>query len=228
MQYKTDYKGIHERAYQTLRKEGRNAWSQFSDITYRVNHFAHQISETGFSTQSARILVLGSGDGEVSIGLSKLGFRVVGIDISPTAVAWASEKAAQTKSNANFIEGNVLDLKRIEKTFSVMIDDHCFHCIIGKDRSTFLEGAFERLEPRGILILRTQCGDPPSTESDYFLRMWNVHTRCQVYNGVAGRYFGLPSKIIEEVSAAGFNTLSTAISRQQQGWNMLEVLAQKP
>jgi SAM-dependent methyltransferase len=224
MPFKTDYKGIHERAYQKLKIQGRSAWSDSIDTQYRGEKFSKILSANNIS---GKILVLGCGDGEVSVALVRKGYSVLGIDISPTAIEWAREKSAG-EDGIEFVEGSVLELDRLSETFTAAIDDHCFHCIIGDDRIVFLGGIFSRLNSNGLLIVRTQCGDPPTTESPNFMKMWDPVTRCQVHNGVAGRYFGIPKNITAEITSVGFKIIQSDIQVQPDGWQMIEVLATKP
>jgi hypothetical protein len=136
---------------------------------------------------------------------------------------------AREKANgvAEFREGNVLELSQIEETFSAIVDDHCFHCIVGKDRAVFLAGTYSRLVEGGTLIVRTQCGDPPTIESPEFMKMWDPVMRCQVYNGIAGRYFGLAEDILAEVVSAGFKIRQVEVHKEPEGWDMIEIQAIK-
>jgi ubiquinone/menaquinone biosynthesis C-methylase UbiE len=69
------------------------------------------------------------------------------MDISPTAIQWAIEKAGQRGLVARFQEGDVRDLSRYASdTFEVVLDGHCFHCIIGDDRAHFMSEAFRVLK----------------------------------------------------------------------------------
>ncbi len=226
MGFKTDYKGIHEAAYQRLRKIGQVAWSSTGDIEYRKQLF-HQLLTQANINPPAQILILGAGDGEIAIRLAHEGFNTVGVDISSTAVAWAREKAKSANCIIQFFEGNVVDLSFLDQKFSAVIDDHCFHCIIGEDRMTFLNEVRVKLENKGLFIVRTQCGDPPSSESPEFFKTWNLLSRCQVHEGVAGRYFGHPQDILSEIQLSGFEVIKSDLKVQPNAWNMLEVLARK-
>ena len=52
--------------------------------------------------QKGKLLELGCGEGHHCRAFQKLGFSVTGIDISPTAIAWAKEKARVTETEGNY------------------------------------------------------------------------------------------------------------------------------
>ncbi|MGR5275010.1 class I SAM-dependent methyltransferase, partial [Vibrio alginolyticus] len=49
-----------------------------------------------------KLLELGCGEGHHCRAFQKLGFEVAGIDISPTAIEWAKEKARATGVEGNY------------------------------------------------------------------------------------------------------------------------------
>ena len=52
---------------------------------------------------------------------------------------------------AHFQTGNVLNLTwHASNSFDIVLDGHCFHCIIGPDRAQFLREAFRVLKPAGV------------------------------------------------------------------------------
>jgi ubiquinone/menaquinone biosynthesis C-methylase UbiE len=130
-----------------------------------------------------------------------MGFDVHGIDISPTAISWAQEKAKERNIKAEFLVGNVVDLPYPDDFFDILVDAHCGHCIIGEDRKLFFSEAFRVLRCGGLFIVMTMCGEPKGE----IRKSFDPISRCLVVNGIAGRYIGLPEEIMEEIRSAGFH-----------------------
>jgi len=219
---RTRYLKIHDEAYKRLRQNKQSSWSKVEDVAERVSFYQSALEK--FAAKS--ILILGCGDGETSLALAQAHFEVTGLDISPTAIQWAKEKSAQLDVKLQFIEGNVVTLS-LQRSFDAIIDDHCLHCIIGADRALTLGAVFSNLLPGGIFISRTQCGDPPATAPAEFFKTWDPETRCQIYGGIAGRYFGKPESILEEVTRSGLRVVQQRTFLYPEGWEMLEITGLK-
>ena len=153
---------------------------------------------------AGKLLELGCGAGNLALALADKGFDIYGIDISPTAILWAKEKKEEKNLKAEFKVGNVLDLPYPDNFFDVIVDGHCLHCIIGKDRKLFLHNALSTLKPNGLFIVMTMCNNPtdPEIKKDF-----DYDSRCLIRNGIAGRYIGLAEDILEEIKDANFNIL---------------------
>ncbi|GAG89849.1 unnamed protein product [marine sediment metagenome] len=93
---------------------------------------------------------LGCGAGNYAIYLTKKGFKVTGVDVSPTAIKIARENAKKQGSNCNFIALNVLtDLKRINESFEFAYDWQLLHHIFPKDRENYIKSVHGLLTPGG-------------------------------------------------------------------------------
>ena len=131
-----------------------------------------------------------------------MGYDVAGVDIAPTSIAWANEKATERGLNVDFRVGDARDLNNfVDASFDIVLDGNCLHFVIGQDRQRFLRSAYRVLKPGGWLLITSVCGEPNNTVSatDY-----DPVTRCYVQNGVAYTYQGLAEDIIGEVRDAGF------------------------
>lgn len=209
-----------------MRHEGKPSWNEAEDFLERVAFFSATLKKH-FSDNPAKVMILGCGDGETTIALGKLGHEVIGIDISPTAIQWATEKARNAKSPVTFRQANIAEAPNLDSSADAIIDDHCLHCIVGEDRKRALQNVFSHLKTGGIFVARTHCGDPPASAGEEFLKMWDEKSRCQIHNGVAGRYFGKPGDILGEIEAAGFFLEENRTFTYPNGWEMLEVVAKK-
>jgi ubiquinone/menaquinone biosynthesis C-methylase UbiE len=149
------------------------------------------------------MLELGCGAGSLTSHFAKRGYRAHGVDISPSAIEWAREQAAQQELTIDYRLSNVLELESYaDSTFDLVLDGHCFHCIIGSDRRVFLNEALRVLRSTGTLLIMTMAGAFPKTFSGS--GVLDEATRCQIVDGIATRYFGEAESITAEVTAAGF------------------------
>ncbi|MDP2807264.1 MAG: class I SAM-dependent methyltransferase, partial [bacterium] len=140
---------------------------------------------------------------------------VYGIDIAPTAIEWAKEKALKTNIKAEFETGDVRDLgKWGDETFDIVIDGHCLHCIIGKDRAQMLKETYRVLKSGGLFYISTMCGEVKDPESKPY---FNLENRCIMSRDgqIATRYIGLPADIIVEIESAGFKIVKSKIENSK-------------
>ena len=104
----------------------------------------------------------------------------------------------------------MIDLPYPDSLFDVVVDAACSHCIIGEDRRRFFSEAFRVLKHGGVFVLLSLCGD---LAEEGMVRYFDPGSRCVVKDGVAGRYFGRPEEILQEMASAGFQSVSWEIMR---------------
>ncbi len=199
---KTDYLGIHERAYKRIIEEGRSGWSDNATVQAMVEVVGKGMEEQGVT--SGRILELGCGDGSLALALESKGFDVYGIDVVPIAIEWAKTKASSKQSNAEFQVGDVISLPYSNSNFDIVVDASCSHCIIGEDRVKFFAESYRVLKSNGLFVLNCLCEDPSKSLIPYF----DSESRCLIKRGIAGRYYGKVKDILKEAEKAGFINLS--------------------
>lgn len=103
-----------------------------------------------------RILDLGCGTGDIAIWLATQGYEAHGIDIAPSAIAWATEKAQAQATRVQFTTGSVLDLTPYKDDFfRLVVDGRCLHCIIGPDRAATPVWA-KRADPTAASVCRAE------------------------------------------------------------------------
>ena len=90
------------------------------------------------------VLDIGCGTGESSIELSKRGFDVTGIDISPTAI-----ELSKNKVGGDNVKFEVCDIfkKSLNKSYDLVIDIGCFHHNLNKH---FVEIVYQSLNSNGM------------------------------------------------------------------------------
>lgn len=160
--------------------------------------------------KSGKFLELGCGAGETTLWFAEIGYESYGVDISPTAVEWAKEKAAEQNLKADFRVGNVIELESYEHNyFDFILDAHCLHCIIGEDREQFLKNTFRVLKKDGFFMSHSMCGEIRDKE---WKKNYDPESRCLFTKDVAQRYIGLPDDILNEIINAGFKILHSSVT----------------
>jgi SAM-dependent methyltransferase len=91
---------------------------------------------------------VGCGTGNYAIYLASRGFDVTGIDISPTAIKIAKEKAKKKGIKCNFLVADVLgDLCKVKEKFDFAFDWELLHHIFPKQRMLYVENVHKLLNP---------------------------------------------------------------------------------
>ena len=92
-------------------------------------------AEFGVPT-GGRVLDLACGIGRHSVLLSKMGYQVTGIDISPLFIEKAREYAAAENSEARFVVGDALDVSELlagERPFDACVNMFTSHSYYGRE-----------------------------------------------------------------------------------------------
>lgn len=203
---RTCYAG-HDGSYRRKRADGQAGWDPADVIAENHAWLERAFAAPGFPRQG-ELLELGCGAGDLSLWAAARGYAVTGIDIAPSAIAWAQEKASERGLAPRFLVGEVTALPFEPDRFDVVLDGHCMHCIVGDDRAQVLGEALRVLRPGGVFHMNTMVGDPaPGPLLDSF----DPASRCLVHGDIATRYLGLPQDVVAEVEAAGFRLLRSEV-----------------
>lgn len=219
---KTNYEG-HENVYRARRASGKPGWQDEESLRRTLSALASKMSGP-HAPRSGRVLELGCGAGDLSLWLAAAGYEVHGVDISPTAVEWARQKAADRGLSARFSVGSVLESgELVPGSFDMVLDGYCFHCIVGADRALFLANARRLLKPGGVLHVATMCG--PVT-SPVLQARFDPDARCMLDgDGNATRYIGLAESIVGEIRDAGLLVRDWSVTpRRDEAREMDELL----
>lgn len=97
-----------------------------------------------------RALDLGCGPGRNALFLAARGFEVDAVDLSPSAVAWAEERAREAGAEVRFHCGDAFELAGTELTgpYDLIYDSGCFHHLPPHRRISYLS-LLDRLLARG-------------------------------------------------------------------------------
>lgn len=99
------------------------------------------------------VLDSGCGTGEHALLLAERGLEVLGVDVAPTAIGLAREKAAQRGLSVEFEVGDVLALDRLGRRFAAVLDSGVFHTFDDADRARYVASLASVLEPGGAIHL---------------------------------------------------------------------------
>ncbi|MDD2717867.1 MAG: class I SAM-dependent methyltransferase [Candidatus Wallbacteria bacterium] len=217
---KTFYEG-HDKAYQNRKASGAQGWDNSEKGYAEFEAEVKSMLSKGNAPLSGKLLELGCGAGNMTVWLSGLGYDTYGIDIAPTAIEWARERAEKLGVAVSLTLGNVIELAEFKDSFfDFVFDSHCLHCIIGPDRLKLLKSIHRVLKPNGYLLINTMCGP---VKIDEFHKLDNANTfdpasKCAVSkSGISSRYFGDPEDIFQELKTSGFELLSHEIKTEENG-----------
>lgn len=105
--------------------------------------------------KSGTALDLGCGPGNQSVFLAQKGFKVTGIDISPTAIKYAKENAKNANLEIDFIVADATDLSILKnKKFDLILDWANLHGIPENLRDKYIKEISKHTKKGSKLILR--------------------------------------------------------------------------
>ncbi|GAB3598690.1 class I SAM-dependent methyltransferase [Angustibacter peucedani] len=104
--------------------------------------------EAGLLAGGGRALDLGCGPGRNAVWLAEQGYEVVAVDLSPTALGWARERAEAAGVEVTFVEGSIFDPGTVPGRFDLVYDSGCFHHLPPHRRISY-RALLERTLPAG-------------------------------------------------------------------------------
>ncbi len=113
---------IDQMMYDLMYRVSKPGWDDDS-IPDQVVQLALRKGKTG------RALDLGCGTGTHSIYLARQGFSVTGLDLSPTAIRRAQNKADVAGLKPQFMVHDVTRLDFLDGPFDIALDVGCFHAL---------------------------------------------------------------------------------------------------
>jgi SAM-dependent methyltransferase len=94
------------------------------------------------------VLDAGCGHAELALALAADGYTVVGVDLTPTAVA-AARKAAQERNltTATFVQDDITTFTGYDGRFETIFDSTLFHSLPIEDRDGYLQSVYRAAAP---------------------------------------------------------------------------------
>jgi SAM-dependent methyltransferase len=155
--------GLFEPASDRWSEGGADWWDGFyADRTKGVPFFVSKPDESLVSyldrglvavAPGARALDLGCGPGRNAILLASRGFQVDAIDLSPTAIAWAGERAAEAEVPVRFVCADAFAAGAVDGPYDLVFDSGCFHHLPPHRRISYLSLLERVLAPGGAFGL---------------------------------------------------------------------------
>ncbi|MBJ7536855.1 class I SAM-dependent methyltransferase [Marinomonas transparens] len=204
---------VHEDIYIAAKEAGWNGWGGNQGLADAklVSRFM-ALKER---PSKGKLLELGCGEGHHCRTFTKLGYETTGVDISSTAIEWAKEKAVLTGIKSRFFVADLTEMSlTLTDKYQVIIDGNCLHCIIGNDRSTFLNHTYKALESDGIFFVSSLCSK--DNDNHQILR-----------DGIPYRHITSMENLITELKNIGFIILKTVLY-ERQDYNHITIHVRKP
>lgn len=159
--------GLVERWDARYRGDQRPSWD-----TGRPSTELKRMVEQGL-LEPGRVLELGCGTGVNAVYLASQGFEVTAIDLSPTALQIARERARQAGVTVNWIHADVLHPPPLG-SFDLIFDRGCYHGVRRIDAAGYVRTAKSGLRPGGHALilagnaneLTAHSGPPRVTETE--------------------------------------------------------------
>jgi SAM-dependent methyltransferase len=149
--------------------------------------------------RGSRVLDAGCGAGTNAIWLARRGARVVGVDVSPTALAVAQARARRAGVSIDFRQGSATEIPCERASVDAGLDTGLFHSLPLRLRARYASEMARTLRPEAWFLLtwiprevRTDLGPPhrPSlTEVATAFEPWFVFERVEWFgSGTRGAW----------------------------------------
>jgi cyclopropane fatty-acyl-phospholipid synthase-like methyltransferase len=132
------------------------------------------------------VLDAGCGTGEAALYFAAQGHRVVGIDFVEEAIRRARRKAGERQVEVEFLVKDATRLQGWGERFATVLDCGMFHVFSDEDRSRYVAGLAQVMEPGGRLFLLSFSDREPGNEGprrvsrqelcDAFADGWMIHS----------------------------------------------------
>jgi len=98
---------------------------------------------------SGRALDLGCGPGRNAVWLAGQGYRVDALDLSPAALDWGRERAAEAGVDVSFVRTDIFEWRVPDESYDLVYDSGCFHHLPPHRRVSYRSLLEQVLAPEG-------------------------------------------------------------------------------
>lgn len=110
------------------------------------------------------VLDAGCGTGENALYLAARGHRVVGVDVAPTAIARARDKARERGLDVTFAEADACELAGYAGRFDTVLDSGLFHSLTGGEQARYVAALHRATRSHAVVhLLCFSDHNPPPT-----------------------------------------------------------------
>jgi SAM-dependent methyltransferase len=99
------------------------------------------------------VLDIGCGLGDNAIYLAQQGFNVTGLDISPTALSGARQRAGDAGVSVRFAVADATKLDGYTAAFDTIIDSGMFHCLDDDGKRCYAEAAHRATRRSATMLM---------------------------------------------------------------------------
>ncbi|NQU23160.1 MAG: class I SAM-dependent methyltransferase [Candidatus Nealsonbacteria bacterium] len=134
------------------------------DVGRPCTHLVKAVDDKTF--KPGRAIVLGCGSGTNAIYLAGKGFEVTGVDVSPSALAIAAEKAREAKVEVEWVLADAVALPEL-RPYDLIFDRGCYHHICQYNSPGYVETLrrLSRVGARSLILAGSPAdgsgGGPP-------------------------------------------------------------------
>lgn len=183
---KNYYRRVHEARYQKI--FGAGAIFRQKRMNPSVSQAWQKFRSCAFLQSGDSGIEFGSGTGINAITVSLEGFRMVGLDISPTAVHKAVELARARNSSAHFLVGDMFASTFQASSFDFALNIWTLHAVGEQNlRDKHLSECYRILKPGGYFFLHNESSERDVLSSDEEIVIqeveeWNISERTNQFD----------------------------------------------